>query len=210
MTDAEGLLEFRNRVLKKSGVLDFQGERVLDLGCGDGLDTHLLSRSFKECIGSDLQVHEGWGERVGNPSLKFLVANAHHPPLKKFMFDVIFMKDILHHSGDPENVLRGLQSVVKPGGVFVIVEANRYNPIFYVHMTQMLGHDHFTKRFFRRLILKVFPEDVVCFKEFEAHYFPTHNRILKALIQFSETGLERARIFKSFLSYNAAIVSCRE
>ena len=42
--------------------------------------------------------------------------------------------------------------VLKPGGSALIVEANRYNPIFYPHMTLALGHEHFTRRRFRALV----------------------------------------------------------
>jgi hypothetical protein len=40
----------------------------------------------------------------------------------------------------------------RPGGRVVVVEANRLNPIFYLHLTLMGNHQHFTRSRLRALM----------------------------------------------------------
>ena len=92
--------------------------------------------------------------------------------------------------------------MLKPGGTVLIVEGNRYNPIFYPHMTVALGHEHFTQARFRTLVAAVFPD--ARFGVFEAHYVPKLDR-LSRLQQAVEEGLERFRPLRPLLSYNFAV-----
>ena len=94
--------------------------------------------------------------------------------------------------------------MLKPGGAALIVEANRYNPIFFPHMTLALGHEHFTRARLRTLVTTVFPR--ARFGAFEAHYVPRLDRFA-ALQDAVEEGLERLRPFRSLLSYNFAVAS---
>ena len=84
----------------------------------------------------------------------------------------------------------------------LIVEANRYNPIFYPHMTLALGHEHFTRSRFRALVTAVFP--TARFGAFEAHYVPRLDRVPR-LQHFVEEGLERFPPVRPLLSYNFAV-----
>jgi SAM-dependent methyltransferase len=104
----------------------------------------------------------------------------------------------------PERALAQYRRVLKSGGVALIVEANRYNPIFYPHMTIALGHDHFTRRRFYALVRAAFP--AVRFGAFEAHYVPSLNRLLR-LQDATEEALERLPPFRPFLSYNFAVAA---
>jgi hypothetical protein len=88
----------------------------------------------------------------------------------------------------------------------LIVEANRYTPVFYPHMTLALGHQHFTRKRFRGLVRNVFPE--TRFGAFEAHYAPPLNRAL-GLQQALEEILEHLPPFRPFLSYNFAVATGR-
>jgi SAM-dependent methyltransferase len=102
----------------------------------------------------------------------------------------------------PERALAEYRRVLKPGGTALIVEGNRYNPIFYPHMTVALGHEHFTQAHFRTLVAAVFPK--ARFGAFEAHYVPRFDR-LSRLQQVVEEGLERFRPLQPLLSYNFAV-----
>ena len=102
----------------------------------------------------------------------------------------------------PERALAEYRRVLKPDGSVLIVEANRYNPIFYPHMTLALGHEHFTRRRFRALVSAVFPD--ARFGAFEAHYVPRLERTLP-LQHFVEEALERLPPIRPLLSYNFAV-----
>ncbi|SEL62351.1 Trans-aconitate methyltransferase [Pseudoxanthomonas sp. GM95] len=92
------------------------GERILDLGCGDGVLTAQLAASGAQVIGVDASpdlvaaaVERGVDARVmDGHALTF-----HHA------FDAVFSNAALHWMRQPEAVLSGVQRALKPGGRFV-------------------------------------------------------------------------------------------
>jgi SAM-dependent methyltransferase len=102
----------------------------------------------------------------------------------------------------PERALAEYRRVLRPGGVVLIIEANRFNPLFYPHMTLALGHEHFSRARFRTLVQTAFP--TARFGAFEAHYVPGLRRTLR-LQHIVEEGLEQLAPFRPFLSYNFAV-----
>jgi ubiquinone/menaquinone biosynthesis C-methylase UbiE len=196
MTDGE--LRYRLRCLDKLGH-GFRGdERVLDAGCGDGGVARLLRQRVREVVAIDVRRFDTWRDE---PGLTFRVGSAEDLPFEDASFDVVHSKDSLHHMDAPERALQEYRRVLRPGGTALIVEANRFNPFFYPHMTLALGHQHFSGRRFRALVLAVFP--AARFGSFEAHYVPG----LRALrLQHAvEEALGRFPPFRGLLSYNFAV-----
>ena len=199
MTVSSGELRYRLRCLDKLG-FSFRGdESVLDCGCGDGGVARLLRGRAREVVAVDVEPFQTWRDESG---LTFRVADAEQLPFADASFDVVHSKDSLHHMGSPERALSEYRRVLKPDGAALIVEANRYNPLFYPHMTLALGHEHFSRLRFRKLVRPVFPN--ARFGAFEAHYVPGLNRAL-ALQHAVEETLERLPPFSPFLSYNFAV-----
>ena len=195
----EGELRYRLRCLDKPRY-DFRGdESVLDSGCGNGGVARLLRERVGEVTAVDVEPSPDWHDEHG---LRFVVADAEALPFADGAFDVVHSKDSLHHMQAPERALAEYRRVLKPGGTALIIEANRYNPLFYVHMTVALGHQHFTRNRFRTLVRAAFPG--ARFGSFEAHYAPPLERALP-LQNVIEQTLERLRPFRPFLSYNFAV-----
>jgi SAM-dependent methyltransferase len=194
-----GLLRYRMRCLDKPGFTFREGDSVLDCGCGDGEVARLLRARCRNVVAIDVEAFKSWRDQ---PGLTFRVANAEDLPFEDASFDVVHSKDSLHHMDSPELALAEYRRVLKTGGSALIVEANRYNPLFYPHMTVALGHQHFSRRRFRALVSAVFP--AARFGGFEAHYVPGLRRGL--VVQHAvEEALERFPPFRPFLSYNFAV-----
>ena len=164
---ADGELRYRLRCIDKLGHTFRGDETLLDAGCGNGGVARLLRQRVQEVVAVDVEASAAWQEE---PGLTFTVANAEQLPFADASFDLVHSKDSLHHMELPERALAEYRRVLKPDGSALIVEANRYNPIFYPHMTLALGHEHFTRRRFRALVSAVFP--AARFGAFEAHYVP--------------------------------------
>jgi ubiquinone/menaquinone biosynthesis C-methylase UbiE len=163
----EGEVRFQQRCLDKLEP-EFNGdETLLDAGCGDGGVARLLHERVKEVVAIDAEPSPEWEDE---PGLHFETANAEELPFDDAAFDVVHSKDSLHHMDAPEEALEEYRRVLRPEGKALIVEANRYNPLFYPHMTLALGHQHFKRSRFRRLVRAVFPR--ARFGAFEAHYVP--------------------------------------
>ena len=201
--DAAAAAELRYclRCIDKLGYRFRGDESLLDAGCGDGGVARLLRERVAEVTAIDVEPSRGWTDE---PGLTFAVADAEQLPFDDASFDVVHSKDSLHHMESPERALAQYRRVLKADGTALIVEANRYNPVFYPHMTLALGHEHFTRRRFQALVRATFAN--VRFGAFEAHYAPPLNR-LPWLQQALEEALERLPPFRPFLSYNFAVVS---
>lgn len=105
------------------------GDRVLDLGCGEG--RHALSIYMSEnveSIGVDLchsdlltaqQRFEHFVEPENNSkSLSLSVANAMNLPFADNTFDKVICSEVLEHIPDYRAVLEEIDRILKPGGVF--------------------------------------------------------------------------------------------
>lgn len=178
----------------------FRGdERLVDVGCGDGRVARLLRERVAEVVAVDVVESAAWSDE---PGLTFMMGDGEHLPFDDAIFDVVHSKDSLHHMEHPEDAVQEYRRVLKPEGTALIVEANRYNPAFYPHMTIALGHQHFTRRQFRELVLPRFP--AARLGAFEAHFVPRLDRLLPVQHAVEET-LERLRPLRPLLSYNFAV-----
>ena len=198
---SRGERRYRERCLAKTGVRLRGDDRLLDAGCGDGGVARMLRQRVAEVVAVDVDASPAWRDA---PGLTFQVADAEHLPFGGASFDVIHSKDSLHHMDDPRAALAEYRRVLRPGGTLVIVEGNRFNPVFYVHMTRLLGHEHFRRSSFQELVREQFPN--ARFGAFEAHFVPWGERLLPVQHAVEET-LERIPGAGGLLSYNYAVAS---
>jgi ubiquinone/menaquinone biosynthesis C-methylase UbiE len=198
---AAGRSRYCVRCLDKVGYAFRGDETLLDGGCGDGFVAELLRQRVRRVVAVDVAPSESWQDRSG---LTFCIENAETLPFDDRTFDVVHSKDSLHHMGSPDRALAEYRRVLRPGGAALIIEANRYNPSLYPHMTLAGGHEHFTRRLFRRLVGALFPH--ARFGAFEAHYVPQLERLLS--IQHAiEEMLERFPPVRPVLAYNFAVAT---
>jgi ubiquinone/menaquinone biosynthesis C-methylase UbiE len=194
-----GERRYQLRCIDKSGVT-FQGdERLLDVGCGNGRVARLLRERVAEVVAIDIESSSEWQDA---PGLTFQVADGEQLPFADASFDIVHSKDSLHHMNDPAKALAEYRRVLRAAGTLLVIESNRYNPVFYVHMTRMLGHEHFPRRRFHELIRESFPH--AQFRSFEAHYVPAGDWLLPFQHAVEET-LERIPGLSRLVSYNVAV-----
>lgn len=94
--------------------------RVLDAGCGGGG----FAKAVKH-YRPDLEVH---GVDISRPAIdsakrdsggvEFQAGDLYRLPFKDAYFDAVIIEDVLEHLDAPENALREVGRVLKPGGVF--------------------------------------------------------------------------------------------
>ena len=101
--------------------------RVLDLGCGDGLFTHLAAQQDLLATGLDLEPEaiEQAKARTAQqtypgtpPSFRLGVPGP--LPFDDQQFDLVFMLDVIEHLPNPVAVLRQAMRVLKPGGTLMV------------------------------------------------------------------------------------------
>jgi ubiquinone/menaquinone biosynthesis C-methylase UbiE len=129
------------------------GNTILDLGCGDGsIDRILAEIDTKiQITGLDLEAHEQW--KIPHPkNLKFETGSIDALPYKAKSFDVVVMKDVLHHMPNPEKTLAEVAKLAKKQ--VIIIEANRYNPISFIRMVKIAKHEHFSRARLKKIVGK--------------------------------------------------------
>ena len=182
----------------------FVGRRVLDVGCGEGLDAKMIGKYATSVVGIDVNASISW-KKLENKKLLFKLADAHRLPFKKGVFDGVFIKDVLHHVERPKQVLSEIKRVTKKEGRVIIVEANRYNPIFYFHMTKMLGHNHFSHKQFTALVGQSFPSAHIY--TFESHFVPLQSDLFRSLISGGIETIFSMPFAEKIRSYNIAYIN---
>ena len=92
------------------------GERVLDLGCGDGVLTEKLAAAGCIVVGVDGSPAQVVAARA--KGLDVQVADGHDLPFDA-EFDAVFSNAALHWMREPNRVLAGVARALVPGGRFV-------------------------------------------------------------------------------------------
>ncbi len=114
-----------------------EGRRVLDVGCGDGLNSVMLARLGARVTGIDLSArmleharHRAELNGVAN-RVEFLCTPIETAALPDDSFDIVWGDAILHHVLDVlELVMRRLSRAAKPGGLLVFAEPiNLFEPL---------------------------------------------------------------------------------
>jgi len=114
------------------------GAKVLEAGCGIGAQTVILAKNNPEAEITSVDISpeslEKAGEnaaRNGIKNVRFLQANIFSLPFEDDSFDHIFVCFVLEHLQNPEEALKSLKKVLKPGGTVTVIEGDHGSCYFY-------------------------------------------------------------------------------
>src|SRR5215212_4968280 len=130
------------------GFNEFEGKRLLEVGCGMGTDLLQFARGGALCTGVDLtprsveisSLHLGlYGMRAD-----FALADGERLPFADDSFDVVYSNGVLHHTPDTAGAVRELRRVLKPGGLARVMLYHRHSLYYWteiiLHRGILRGH----------------------------------------------------------------------
>jgi 2-polyprenyl-3-methyl-5-hydroxy-6-metoxy-1,4-benzoquinol methylase len=105
----------------------------LDIGCGQGVTTYVLSKHFDSVVGVDfsrgaVKTAAGFLQAMQVTNATALVGDVDNLGLANGSVDVVFFKDFLHHTAEPLRAMTNLRAVSRQGRV-VGAEVNGRSPI---------------------------------------------------------------------------------
>ena len=100
-------------------------KEVLDMACGIGYGSVILSQASSSVVGAELSLGALRENRdEGSPNLQFVCVDASRPPFAFRSFDVIVSIETIEHLPDYRSFLTACSSLLRPDGVLVISTPN--------------------------------------------------------------------------------------
>jgi len=114
----------RNYLHIKKFVKYLYGKRVLDVGCGDGNWSFIVSRFCKKVYGIDMNPKAHQIARK-KENINYLIANGERIPFKNNSFDFIICTEVLEHIKDEKNIINEFKRILNYGGLIFISTPNK-------------------------------------------------------------------------------------
>ncbi|HZL48694.1 MAG TPA: class I SAM-dependent methyltransferase [Solirubrobacteraceae bacterium] len=97
------------------------GERVLDVGCGEGRFAAELARAGAEVVGIDVAAEPLRRARRRHPELELRQVRADGAwPLRDASFDVVWAGEVIEHVSDTAGWLSEIRRVLRSGGALLL------------------------------------------------------------------------------------------
>jgi len=119
--------------------------RILDVGCGQKVQSTVFVQNNNEYYGIDLDIRKM--HMYKNEVL--IRADAAHLPFQPSKFNIAFSRELLHHVEDPIEVIKEMFRVSTR---IVLIESNKYAP--YLIGVYYSGHRHFSIHEFKNILRK--------------------------------------------------------
>jgi ubiquinone/menaquinone biosynthesis C-methylase UbiE len=140
----ENLLQSRDDYgLWMHEALDYAGTRglrVLDVGCGQGIDVYRYAAAGADAVGVDLTPRHVELARLHTAAMgvtaTIVEGDAEALPFPDASFDRVSSNGVLHHTPNMAQALKEIRRVLKPGGETRIIVYNRNS--FHYWLTQVL------------------------------------------------------------------------
>lgn len=195
---------YRARLMAKLAlrpVPEKRGLKAADLGCGEGHEAVALAGLGYRVEAFDREPRAAWKTLGRGRGVRFSTGDAESVKRPGGKYDLVYEKDMLHHASDPVAALKEMARLARPGGMVRVVEANLWNPVFYVHLTLMEGHRHFSRRRLEDL-LRAAGLKGARIRVVEVRVWPVNRAGAQRWIDRCQDAAERLPFLRPFLCYH--------
>lgn len=162
----------------------FPGERILDLGCGNGRFYEIFENMGVDYFGTDISDKLIALAKSKHPQANFQISSAFNLPFPDEFFDKVLSVAVFHHIPSEEfriKFLKEVKRVLKPKGLLVLMVWN-LNPFKMI----LIGKNKRVLNFLRCLILKILKKSELDFNDF---FIPWSNKCQRYVHYFSRNEL---------------------
>ncbi len=124
----------------------YRGRRVLEVGCGAGVDLARFAKGGAEVVGVDLAssaidlARANFGQQ--GLSGEFRVADGEALPFSESSFDFVFAHGVVQYTTNPQRLVDECRRVLKPGGEAVFQVYNRISWLNGLSKLMKVGLEH--------------------------------------------------------------------
>jgi ubiquinone/menaquinone biosynthesis C-methylase UbiE len=115
------------------------GQKVLEIGVGQGTDLMQFARAGADCYGVDITDNHleltARNFQLQGKTVSLHKADATKLPFEDKTFDIVYSFGVLHHIPDIENVMKEIYRVLIPGGCLMLSVYNRMSAF---HLVKLL------------------------------------------------------------------------
>src|SRR3989344_1629690 len=121
-----------------------EGDKVLEIGCGNGYYLSLLNRLGLKLglagIDIDSPALIDASKFIGDKKVKLILASGSKIPFPKNTFDKVVMSEVIEHVEEEEKVLTEAYRVLKLDGIFALTTCNINYPFLWDPINWVLQH----------------------------------------------------------------------
>ena len=107
----------------------FVGQRLLEVGCGLGVDLREFALAGAQVVGMDMSARSvalaRRHFRIFGTEGKFIQSDSEHLPFADESFDIVYSFGVLHHTPNTQAAIEECWRVLRPGGTFTVMLYNR-------------------------------------------------------------------------------------
>lgn len=100
-------------------------DNMLEVGCGVGFLTRLISKRAKNIVAFDISINAIRRARNLVDIPEYVLADCRYLPFRDYVFDMAVASEIIEHIPRPERMLKELHQVIRRKGCLVISTPNR-------------------------------------------------------------------------------------
>jgi len=121
--DKEPKIEKGSRADIALKLLD-KGDRLLDIGCGDGTLGYFAKNKYKEVYGVDISEEALKIAKKRDIIVEKVNLNEEKLPFENDYFDAVTCLDVIEHVFEPRDLIKEINRVLKRGGILIISTPN--------------------------------------------------------------------------------------